>query len=240
MKPVNTLTINQVSQYKSTSSLIPPIREAEDECWAPRPAGLPKFLESDWGHLLIFKHKSSRDIRRDDPSCFPFPPLQQACCSMRFRIIHEDNHSPMLQPSRQWFALLIYWWPASWRFILSHWGDGGSLDEEEQCKKKKKITTAKRDNYYDNLIKFSSCKSCLFSCWWTTTSAFILPGVAVILYSMLKCVFYIQLQSHHNGIVSDWRSVISLPFGANSQHLWQLRRPVSMSEMAFGSSLISL
>ncbi|XP_029954506.1 calcium-activated potassium channel subunit alpha-1-like isoform X7 [Salarias fasciatus] len=31
-KPVNTLTVNQVSQYKSTSSLIPPIREAEDEC----------------------------------------------------------------------------------------------------------------------------------------------------------------------------------------------------------------
>ncbi|XP_019134386.1 calcium-activated potassium channel subunit alpha-1 isoform X1 [Larimichthys crocea] len=32
IKPVNTLTINQISQYKSTSSLIPPIREAEDEC----------------------------------------------------------------------------------------------------------------------------------------------------------------------------------------------------------------
>ncbi|XP_044033658.1 calcium-activated potassium channel subunit alpha-1 isoform X9 [Siniperca chuatsi] len=32
IKPVNTLAINQVSQYKSTSSLIPPIREAEDEC----------------------------------------------------------------------------------------------------------------------------------------------------------------------------------------------------------------
>ncbi|XP_035853603.1 calcium-activated potassium channel subunit alpha-1 isoform X15 [Sander lucioperca] len=32
IKPVNKLTINQVSQYKSTSSLIPPIREAEDEC----------------------------------------------------------------------------------------------------------------------------------------------------------------------------------------------------------------
>ncbi|XP_062298078.1 calcium-activated potassium channel subunit alpha-1a-like isoform X2 [Scomber scombrus] len=32
IKPVNTLSVNQVSQYKSTSSLIPPIREAEDEC----------------------------------------------------------------------------------------------------------------------------------------------------------------------------------------------------------------
>ncbi|XP_041828958.1 calcium-activated potassium channel subunit alpha-1-like isoform X1 [Melanotaenia boesemani] len=32
IKPVNTLAINQVSQNKSTSSLIPPIREAEDEC----------------------------------------------------------------------------------------------------------------------------------------------------------------------------------------------------------------
>ncbi|XP_032358913.1 calcium-activated potassium channel subunit alpha-1 isoform X19 [Etheostoma spectabile] len=32
IKPVNKLAINQVSQYKSTSSLIPPIREAEDEC----------------------------------------------------------------------------------------------------------------------------------------------------------------------------------------------------------------
>ncbi|XP_056222839.1 calcium-activated potassium channel subunit alpha-1 isoform X2 [Seriola aureovittata] len=32
IKPVNTLAVNQVSQCKSTSSLIPPIREAEDEC----------------------------------------------------------------------------------------------------------------------------------------------------------------------------------------------------------------
>ncbi|XP_034716669.1 calcium-activated potassium channel subunit alpha-1 isoform X10 [Etheostoma cragini] len=32
IKPVNKLAINQVSQNKSTSSLIPPIREAEDEC----------------------------------------------------------------------------------------------------------------------------------------------------------------------------------------------------------------
>ncbi|XP_026206797.1 calcium-activated potassium channel subunit alpha-1-like isoform X8 [Anabas testudineus] len=32
IKPVNTLAVNQISQYKSTSSLIPPIREAEDEC----------------------------------------------------------------------------------------------------------------------------------------------------------------------------------------------------------------
>ncbi|XP_031699337.1 calcium-activated potassium channel subunit alpha-1-like isoform X12 [Anarrhichthys ocellatus] len=32
IKPVNTLAINQVSQLKSTSSLIPPIREVEDEC----------------------------------------------------------------------------------------------------------------------------------------------------------------------------------------------------------------
>lgn len=36
IKPVNTLAVNQISQYKSTSSLIPPIREAEDECWALR------------------------------------------------------------------------------------------------------------------------------------------------------------------------------------------------------------
>ncbi|XP_035467750.1 calcium-activated potassium channel subunit alpha-1 isoform X8 [Scophthalmus maximus] len=32
IKPVNTLAVNQVSQCKSTSSSIPPIREAEDEC----------------------------------------------------------------------------------------------------------------------------------------------------------------------------------------------------------------
>ncbi|KAK2820481.1 hypothetical protein Q5P01_023440 [Channa striata] len=32
IKPVNTLAVNQASQYKSTSSLIPPLREAEDEC----------------------------------------------------------------------------------------------------------------------------------------------------------------------------------------------------------------
>lgn len=33
LKPVNTLAVNQKSHNKSTSSLIPPIREAEDECW---------------------------------------------------------------------------------------------------------------------------------------------------------------------------------------------------------------
>ncbi|XP_056285049.1 calcium-activated potassium channel subunit alpha-1 isoform X8 [Pseudoliparis swirei] len=32
IKPVNTLTINQVSHYKSSSSLTPPIKEVEDEC----------------------------------------------------------------------------------------------------------------------------------------------------------------------------------------------------------------
>uniref|UniRef100_A0A667Z645 Calcium-activated potassium channel subunit alpha-1 n=1 Tax=Myripristis murdjan TaxID=586833 RepID=A0A667Z645_9TELE len=32
IKPVNSLTANQVNQYKSTSNLIPPIREVEDEC----------------------------------------------------------------------------------------------------------------------------------------------------------------------------------------------------------------
>ncbi|XP_023805618.1 calcium-activated potassium channel subunit alpha-1 isoform X5 [Oryzias latipes] len=32
LKPVNTLAVNQKSHNKSTSSLIPPIREAEDEC----------------------------------------------------------------------------------------------------------------------------------------------------------------------------------------------------------------
>uniref|UniRef100_UPI0037E7AB21 calcium-activated potassium channel subunit alpha-1a-like n=1 Tax=Semicossyphus pulcher TaxID=241346 RepID=UPI0037E7AB21 len=32
IKPVNTLAVNHISQYKSTNSLIPPIREAEDEC----------------------------------------------------------------------------------------------------------------------------------------------------------------------------------------------------------------
>uniref|UniRef100_A0A665X9J5 Calcium-activated potassium channel subunit alpha-1 n=1 Tax=Echeneis naucrates TaxID=173247 RepID=A0A665X9J5_ECHNA len=32
IKPVNTLAVSQVSQCKSTSSLIPPIREVEDEC----------------------------------------------------------------------------------------------------------------------------------------------------------------------------------------------------------------
>lgn len=35
IKPVNSLTANQVNQYKSTSNLIPPIREVEDECWTP-------------------------------------------------------------------------------------------------------------------------------------------------------------------------------------------------------------
>lgn len=33
IKPMSTHMANQVNQYKSTSSLIPPIREVEDECW---------------------------------------------------------------------------------------------------------------------------------------------------------------------------------------------------------------
>ncbi|MED6255840.1 Calcium-activated potassium channel subunit alpha-1, partial [Ataeniobius toweri] len=32
INPVNTLTVNPVGHNKSTSSLIPTIREAEDEC----------------------------------------------------------------------------------------------------------------------------------------------------------------------------------------------------------------
>lgn len=32
IKPMSTHMANQVNQYKSTSSLIPPIREVEDEC----------------------------------------------------------------------------------------------------------------------------------------------------------------------------------------------------------------
>lgn len=52
-----------------------------------------------------------------------------------------------------------------------------------------------------------------------------------------KRVFYIQLRSHHNGIVSDWLSVIPLPFGANSQHLWQLRWPASMCKWHLAPAL---
>lgn len=37
IKTMNTHTANQVHQYKSTSNLIPPIREVEDECWTPDP-----------------------------------------------------------------------------------------------------------------------------------------------------------------------------------------------------------
>lgn len=59
----------------------------------------------------------------------------------------------------------------------------------------------------------------------------------VILYSIFKWVFYIQLQSHHDGNVSDWLSVITLPFGANSQHLWQLRRPASMCKWHLAPAL---
>ncbi|KAL8202281.1 UNVERIFIED_CONTAM: Calcium-activated potassium channel subunit alpha-1 [Gekko kuhli] len=32
IKPMSTHMANQINQYKSTSSLIPPIREVEDEC----------------------------------------------------------------------------------------------------------------------------------------------------------------------------------------------------------------
>lgn len=36
IKPMSTHMANQVNQYKSTSSLIPPIREVEDECWTEK------------------------------------------------------------------------------------------------------------------------------------------------------------------------------------------------------------
>lgn len=50
IKPMSTHMANQVNQYKSTSSLIPPIREVEDECWTnPRP--LPS--QRDLGHPAV-------------------------------------------------------------------------------------------------------------------------------------------------------------------------------------------
>lgn len=50
IKPMSTHMANQVNQYKSTSSLIPPIREVEDECWTnPRP--LPSLR--DLGHPAV-------------------------------------------------------------------------------------------------------------------------------------------------------------------------------------------
>lgn len=46
IKPMSTHMANQVNQYKSTSSLIPPIREVEDECWTPAfLADLPEICE---------------------------------------------------------------------------------------------------------------------------------------------------------------------------------------------------
>lgn len=144
IKPVNTLAVNQVSQYKSTSSLIPPIREAEDEFWAPdlcrhQSASAPRRLlvqVSDWdsASLLTCKHKSSIGLRRDEPFCFPLSPLQQAYCTRRFRIIHEDNHSQMWQPLRCLFAQLIFSRDQTPLFFLFNFGEWGSLEEEQRFK----------------------------------------------------------------------------------------------------------
>lgn len=50
IKPMSTHMANQVNQYKSTSNLIPPIREVEDECWK-NPQPLP--LWRDLGHPAV-------------------------------------------------------------------------------------------------------------------------------------------------------------------------------------------
>ena len=99
IKPVNTLAVNQVSQYKSTSSLIPPIREAEDECWVATPErfGLPEDSSCHTREfLLTWGHKSSIEVRREYHTAFLIDSAAIAYCTSRFRIIHEDNHSQML------------------------------------------------------------------------------------------------------------------------------------------------
>lgn len=54
IKPMSTHMANQVNQYKSTSSLIPPIREVEDECWKPGP------LDDSWEFWTLLR-KEIRD-----------------------------------------------------------------------------------------------------------------------------------------------------------------------------------
>lgn len=59
IKPMSTHMANQINQYKSTSSLIPPIREVEDECWLPREW---TFQEKKIHHRPSQLHKWWRDI----------------------------------------------------------------------------------------------------------------------------------------------------------------------------------
>lgn len=62
IKPMSTHMANQVNQYKSTSSLIPPIREVEDECWTQG------FLADTPDICTPFQRKPGRDHpwRRND------------------------------------------------------------------------------------------------------------------------------------------------------------------------------
>lgn len=62
IKPMSTHMANQVNQYKSTSSLIPPIREVEDECWTRG------FLANTPDICTFFQRKTGRDHpkRRND------------------------------------------------------------------------------------------------------------------------------------------------------------------------------
>lgn len=104
IKPVNTLAINQVSQYKSTSSLIPPIREAEDECWAPDPHRHPKAwtprrarcvgVRLGLGvspHLQSANHQYTLE-EMTRTAFFPtHSPRQQASCTSSFTV---DSYNP--------------------------------------------------------------------------------------------------------------------------------------------------
>lgn len=58
IKPMSTHMANQINQYKSTSSLIPPIREVEDECWLPE--GQNNFLKKEKGE------KKRKKVRNKD------------------------------------------------------------------------------------------------------------------------------------------------------------------------------
>lgn len=87
---MSTHMANQVNQYKSTNSLIPPIREVEDECWTnPRP--LP--LWRDLGHHAVKDELYSQNHDCDDGDTLFFP-----CSTRGFEAIENWKGLPMCIP----------------------------------------------------------------------------------------------------------------------------------------------
>lgn len=111
IKPMSTHMANQVNQYKSTSSLIPPIREVEDECWVPGPlsaggggVGHPFFVGAErqtWWQGVVWRcfclppqFYMSEENWKGPPMCIPLTLLPCFLVNdLIYKCIHRDVYN---------------------------------------------------------------------------------------------------------------------------------------------------